>query len=61
MLQNIFLTNILESFCFRTIYLTTSTAPGLTFGSAPIIETLAERAPWILNTTVSVCGGRTAR
>lgn len=35
-------------------YLTMSTAPGLTFGSRPVTETLAENDPSMLNTTISV-------
>ena len=42
-------------------YLTTSTAPPLTFGSFPDIDTLAVNEPSILNTTASVLGGSTAR
>jgi hypothetical protein len=41
--------------------LTTSTAPGLTFGSFPDIDMLAVKEPSILKTTVSVFGGRTHR
>lgn len=37
-----------------THYLTMSTAPGRTFGSRPVTETLAENEPSMLNTTVSV-------
>ena len=42
-------------------YLTTSTAPGRTLGSLPIIDILAVKEPSMLNTTVSVRGGRTVR
>ena len=42
-------------------YLTTSTAPGLTLGSFPIIDTLAVNEPSILNTIDSVFGGNTAK
>lgn len=37
-----------------------STAPGRTFGSRPVTETLAENEPSMLNTTVSVWGGTIA-
>lgn len=37
-----------------------STAPGRTFGSRPVTDTLAENDPSILNTTISVCGGTIA-
>lgn len=41
-------------------HLTTSTAPALTLGSLPRMETLAVKLPSMLNTTTSVLGGRTA-
>ena len=40
-------------------YLTTSTAPGLTFGSLPMIDTLAVNDPSIENSTTLECGGNT--
>ena len=41
-------------------YRTTSTAPGLTFGSLPMIETLAVNEPSIEKTTTLVWGGNTS-
>ena len=46
---------------YTRTYLTTSTAPALTFGSLPMIDTLAVNEPSILNTTASVLGGSTVR
>lgn len=43
------------------MYLTTSTAPALTFGSLPLTDMLAVNEPSILNTTHSVLGGITAK
>ena len=40
-------------------HLTTSTAPGLTFGSLPMIDTLAVNDPSIENSTTLECGGNT--
>lgn len=42
-------------------YLTTSTAPARTFGSLPIMDTLAANEPSILNTTNSVLRGTIVR
>lgn len=42
-------------------YLTTSTAPALTFGSLPVTETLAVKEPSMLKTTHSVLGGITVK
>ncbi len=42
-------------------YLTTSTAPGRTLGSLPIIETLAANEPSMLKTTHSIPRGKTVR
>lgn len=42
-------------------YLTTSTAPGRTLGSLPIIETLAANEPSMLKTTHSIPLGNTVR
>lgn len=42
-------------------YLTTSTAPALTFGSLPVTETLAVKEPSMLKTMHSVFGGTTAK
>ncbi|TNN68155.1 hypothetical protein EYF80_021638 [Liparis tanakae] len=42
-------------------YLTTSTAPARTFGSLPIIDTLAANDPSILKTTNSVPRGTMER
>jgi len=49
------------SLILTTTDLTTSTAPALTFGSLPMIDTLAVNEPSMENTTVSVLGGRMAR
>lgn len=43
------------------MYLTTSTAPALTLGSLPIMDTLAANEPSMLNTTNSVARGSTVR
>lgn len=42
-------------------YLTTSTAPGRTLGSLPIMETLAANEPSMLKTTHSIPRGKTVR
>lgn len=42
-------------------YLTTSTAPGRTLGSLPMMETLAAKEPSMLKTTHSIVRGNTVR
>ncbi len=45
----------------QSTHLTTSTAPALTLGSLPMMDTLAVNDPSILNTTHSVLAGTTVR